>query len=617
MRSNRRYVPAVLLVVALVAAACGGDGGESPSDGSAGKAERGGILRLETEEFSFTGGFDPTGEYLGNAVGVMTNLLIRGLVSFPHVAGAPGNEAVADLAVELPEPTNGGKTYTFTIKDGVTFGPPVNREIVCADFEYAFRRIATADLVAQYANYYEGTIKGLKVGKDPGPGGIPGIECNGDKEITFHLTRPAGDFLYRLAMPAAAPVPEEVAGCFDEAGEYGRYLVSSAGYMFEGADEADASSCKTLEPFAGYNPSKQMIIVRRPDYDAEQATDDYRGNYIDEWHHVLNTNTNDLEQRVLTGANDIVDSPTPPTIRKFVQDTALAERLRVESGDRTWYITMNLNEAPFDDIHVRKAVNLVMDKEGLQRAWGGETSGEISTHIIPDTMLGGALDDYDPYPSEGFAGDVEAAMAEMKQSKYDTNGDGKCDESDACQDILMVSGNIPPYTDMLPVVEDSLSKIGITLDPREVTDAYTPLTTVSRRIPISTRPGWGKDYPDVYTFVGVLFTGANIQCVGNYNYSLVGLTAETAKECGIPLNNTEIPSVDEDVARCHEMTGDERASCWVELDQKLMEDVVPWVPYLDAHAFYATSPDITKWEFDQFSTTPAWSNIAVDPSTGA
>ena len=618
MRSKRSvWIIALMLVLSLVAAACGGgddDTGDTPGgdNGDSSGAEKGGTLVWESEEFSFTGGFDPVGEYLGEAWGVYTNMMLRNLVSYKHAPDAEGNELIADLATEVPEASGDGTEYSFTIKDGVMFGPPLSREIVCEDVEYAFRRIATETLVAQYGNYYEGVIEGLEIGKDPGKGGISGITCNGDKEITFKLTEPTGDFLYRLAMPAAAPVPEEVAGCFKRAGEYGRYLVSSAGYMFEGADQMDASSCKSLKPASGYDPDSAMILVRNPDYD--QSTDDYRENWVDEFHHTINTNTNDLEQRLDTGDNDIAYTPTPQTLRKFVQDPELESRLHTYSGDRTWYITMNLNEKPFDDINVRKAVNLVMDKDGLLRAWGGANQGEIATHIIPNSMLNNTLADYDPYPSENFAGDVDAAKEAMSQSKYDTDGDGVCDAPE-CKDILQIGSNVPPNTDMLPIVEASLEKIGITLESREVTDAYTPITTVARRVPISIRPGWGKDYPDVYTFA-VLFQGDGIACEGNYNYSLVGLTQEKADECGIPFNNPDIPSVDDKIDECYAVPqGDDRITCWGELDKQLMEEVVPWVPYLFANVVYVTSEDVTKFEFDQFSGTGAWSKVAVDPST--
>ncbi len=79
----------------------------------------------------------------------------------------------------------------------------------------------------------------------------------------------------------------------------------------------------------------------------------------------------------------------------------LKDRLQVGAGDRTWYITMNLTQPPFDDIHVRKAMNLIMDKAALQRAWGGPIRGEIAEHIVPDSMFNGELDDYAPVRDRG------------------------------------------------------------------------------------------------------------------------------------------------------------------------------------------------------------------------
>ena len=53
-----------------------------------------------------------------------------------------------------------GLTYTFTLKDGVMFGPPVNREITSEDIAFAFERIGTESLVAQYGFYYT-VIEGM------------------------------------------------------------------------------------------------------------------------------------------------------------------------------------------------------------------------------------------------------------------------------------------------------------------------------------------------------------------------------------------------------------------------------------------------------------------------
>jgi peptide/nickel transport system substrate-binding protein len=383
--------------------------------------------------------------------------------------------------------------------------------------------------------------------------------------------------------------------------------------MFEGSEDLDISSCDSMKPIAGFNPTKFMKLVRNPNN--ADVVDENRPNYVDALEHTLNTNTNDIEQKTIADQNDVVGTPTPPTLKKYAQDDALKDQLHVDAGDRTWYITMNLASPPFDDIHVRKAANWVMDKDNLRLAWGGPTQGEIANHIVPDTMFNGAMDDYAPYGTEGDRGDVAEAAAEMKQSKYDTDGDGKCDESPECQGTLSISSNTPPNTDMMPAIEESLAKIGITLDDKAVTDAYTPIQTVKRNIPISPRPGWGKDYADPYTFLGPLFDGRLILCEGNTNYSLVGLTEDKAAECGIDYPAEPVPSVDKDIDDCIAIADDAaRQECWVALDEKLMEEVVPWVPYLDATQVTATSAAVVNWEFDQFSGTPAWSRLAVDES---
>ncbi|MEA2499367.1 MAG: hypothetical protein QOH26_1772, partial [Actinomycetota bacterium] len=103
--SQRRHIwlVALVMVLAMVAAACGGDDPATPGNGGGGDELKGGTLRYESEEFGFTSGFDPSGEYLGNAWGIMSNMLMRGLTTYKHVGGAEGNTPVPDLATGEPE----------------------------------------------------------------------------------------------------------------------------------------------------------------------------------------------------------------------------------------------------------------------------------------------------------------------------------------------------------------------------------------------------------------------------------------------------------------------------------------------------------------------------------
>ena len=113
-----------------------------PEDSEA-QVAKGGTYRVGWESsFGWTNSFDPTGEYLANAFAINTNLLLRGLIGYNHVGGPAGSTIVPDLATKVPKPTNGGKRYTFTIKSGVRWGPPVNRAITAQDVKYAVERMA-------------------------------------------------------------------------------------------------------------------------------------------------------------------------------------------------------------------------------------------------------------------------------------------------------------------------------------------------------------------------------------------------------------------------------------------------------------------------------------------
>jgi peptide/nickel transport system substrate-binding protein len=623
MRRSKRTLGAIALlsVVSIIATACGGgDGGDGDGDGTGGVVRKGGVYRSEIEDFGFTGAFDPTGEYLGTAFGLFSQLMLRNLVTYKHVLGAAGDDLVADLATDTGTLSEDGLQYTFTLKDGITWGPPLNREITSADVKFAFQRIESSALVAQYGFYYDGVIEGMDgpVEESAQDIDVSGIETPDDKTVIFNLQQPTGDFLYRLAMPAAAPMPEEVAGCFTKAGDYGRSLVSSGPYMFLGSDQVDASSCDTLEPAVGFDPTKFLKLVRNPNYDAATDSPEVRSNNIDGVVITINSNTDDIFNKVRTGTIDgtIASAPPAQVLQQYVTDPVLRDRFHADPGDRTWYITMNLLTPPFDDIHVRKAVNLVIDKDSLRTAWGGPVRGEIATHLIPPEVLDFGGEEYDPYPSPNFAGDVNAAKEEMAQSAYDEDGDGVCD-SDVCNNVLFINRTSTPHVDMTPTIQQNLSQLGIDLRVRELDTgtAYTTIQTVENLVPIAANAGWGKDYADASTF-GVLWLSSGISCEGQINYAEVGMTEEQATECNVleawQQTRPDQLSVDADFEECNALLDDERRACWVAFDKKVMEEVVPWVPYLWATAFTIVGDSVTKYEYDQFAGMISLCHISVN-----
>ena len=195
---------------------------------SSGTPAKGGTYTVGWEQsFGFTNNFDPTGEYLGNAWGLYSNLMLRALVGYKHLPGAAGNITIGDLATTAPNPTNNGLTYTYTLRKGIKFGPPVNRAVTSKDVAYAMNRLANPKDGGQYSFYYT-VISGWNAVANGTAKSVSGIETPNDSTIVFHLTKPAGDFNLRMSMPATAPIPEEVAKCFDgKPGDYGRDVVST------------------------------------------------------------------------------------------------------------------------------------------------------------------------------------------------------------------------------------------------------------------------------------------------------------------------------------------------------------------------------------------------------
>lgn len=543
-----------------------------------------------------------------------SNLLLRPLMNYRHVAGEAGTEVVPDLAAGMPEISDDGLTYEFTIRDGVRFGPPLDREVTSADVAYALERLATPGLGARYNFYFTSAIEGMSEFASGTTDSISGIETPDDDSIILRLRQPTGDFLKRLAMPAAAPIPEEIAGCFHGAADYGRYLVATGPYMIRGSEEI-GSECDDLKPASGFVPEKRLTLVRNPNYDP--ATDDpaIRSARFDRYEMTVEEDSDRIYRRIRAGEVDITSGgPGLDEIRRYTGRPSLRDNLHVESGDRIWYMSMNLTEPPFDDVAVRRAANHVMDKDFLVRTWGGDILGRVATHVLPDTMLGGALKSFDPYASRNHAGNVAAARKAMAESSYDRDGDGICDAA-ACKNVLHVTRSAAPWPAMSEIIESSLRKIGIELDTRPKDDAYSVIQELPNDVPITSAPGWVKDYPDPFSFIGFLFDGRNIREPANTNYSMVGFTDDRAEELGIDPPERPVPSVDADIDMCVAVLDEaKRTDCWAALDRKLMTEIVPWIPYLEANKLIITSDAVTPYEFDQFSGEISFAHIDVDRS---
>jgi hypothetical protein len=94
----------------------------------------------------------------------------------------------------------------------------------------------------------------------------------------------------------------------------------------------------------------------------------------------------------------------------------------------------------------------------------------------------------------------------------------------------------------------------------------------------------------------------------------VGVTQAQAGELGVTIPEGGVPNVDADIDACTPLTGEERTACWETLNKKITEEIVPWVPLMDATAIDLIGPAVTRYDMDQNGTEMALSKVAVDPS---
>ncbi|MGC3994044.1 MAG: ABC transporter substrate-binding protein [Propionicimonas sp.] len=206
MGTRQVLLAAGAAVLATSLAACGGandfsTGSSSATAAAASAAQKGGTLTILTS--ATTVNLDPAKSW--NLATTTLGLLDRRLTTWKvDPTGDP--QVVGDLATDAGTPSDDGKTWTYTLKDGLKFsdGSP----ITSADVKYGIERTYTPEL-AGGIGYHKALIADSDNYKGPYDGKeLSSIETPDAKTVVFHLNRAYGDWPWIVSTTATAPVPE-------------------------------------------------------------------------------------------------------------------------------------------------------------------------------------------------------------------------------------------------------------------------------------------------------------------------------------------------------------------------------------------------------------------------
>jgi peptide/nickel transport system substrate-binding protein len=605
-------VPAAFAAIGLAVLVAACSGGDDELARKADQAPRGGTLRIGiTEGLS---PLDPAKIQFEPATSELQRCcLLRTLVSYRGATTEGGGSVLRpDLAVALPKVSGDGLTYTFRLRAGIRYAPPyedvtIKAQDIVRAIEYALR------LRSAYETNFMLVIEGAQEFQNARAGTVSGLETPDDRTLVVHLAELVGDLSERFSFAITAPIPPGT-DVGDE--EIGRVPVSSGPYMVAGSKGFDFSRAPTKQRLpSGYVFNKRITLVRNPAW----RNDPLRAAYVDRIVLTFEGPADKAAAKVDQGRLDFALGqlvPTAEQVERYSADPALEKRLFSHVGNTVRYISLNVAVPPFDDVHVRKAVNLAIDKQALRRTAHGGLAGRIAGHIAPDALLNNLLLDYDPYETPGGRGDLEAAQGEMAKSRYDRDRDGVCD-APACSGLLAPVRNDDPAIPRLgKIVADNLRPIGIKLDLKAFDpDTYFDEVILPQsRVPVIPALGVvGDTLNGAGVFPG-LFYGPLVGGPSGAG-SLVGASPQQLRKWKYTVTN--VPNVDGKIEECLRLTAGAQIQCWAETDQLLMETVVPWVPYLFEGGTQAVSNRVSRFTFSQSSFfMPAFDQIALKPGSG-
>jgi len=439
--------------------------GTAAGAGAAAEAKTGGTLTIVSRsDFDYA---DSGLAYFNHSWNMMaaTNLT---LTYYPHTEAAAGGR-LTGMAAPLPRVSNGGKTYTFTVKRGFKFNTGAN--VTAANFKRAFDRGRNTAMQSPASSFMDDVASYRAAGQ----------------VFTVTLKKVAPDFLARMSMMFFAAVPVDLP--FTAEGVKAPVVSAGPYYLKE------------------WNAGKSALAVRNPNWKNNQEPFKSLGfkNYVDQYRWIVGPDP--ATQRLMCERGEADICSFPPAQAKELSDKYGINKANgqffVKRNVTLWYIAMNTSRGIFqNNAKLRQAVANAVDRRFM-----------VAQHGY---LAGKRTDQFLPYPMPGFK---EFNLYSLKGPNYakarplaqGNTRDGKA---------VMYTSNVAPGPGIAQSVQFNLKNIGIDVEIKLFDRVVQHEKTATRGEPFDlTYEGWGMDYPDPSNFINVLLDGRRLQADNNVNVS--------------------------------------------------------------------------------------------------
>lgn len=387
-----------------------------------------------------------------------------------------------------------GLTWTFTMRDGLKWSD--GTDLNAKDFEYTFKRIADTNVAAPYAETVIGMIEGYKDAIDSKNPEKLNVKASDDgKTLTIKLAYPCSYFDKIVAFGTMSPVQKAT--------------VEKNGDSW--ATKPETYVCNGPYTITEWTPSEKIVCKKNENYkggwDSSKIVNDKLT--------FLLLEDSSASYTAYTGgtAQLIKDVPTEeiPTLKKDKKD-----EFNVDPILGTYYLSMNLNKAPFNNKNVRKALSLAIDRDYVAN------TVMQGTYTPAYNYVGTGVDDVDPgkflenskaanggktYISEDYKANLEEAKKALAEAGYP--------EGKGFPTITYSTNDAGYHKALAEYLQQVYKDLGITMNI-DIVDwsSFTPKRRAGEYE--MARNGWVMDYNDASNMIE-LFVSSNGNNDGKYN----------------------------------------------------------------------------------------------------